>query len=67
MEKLKNLLEARETHLLELKKEKEKSLLSAPEGNLRISSHKNRTQYYHRTDPKDFNGIYIKEKDVEWC
>lgn len=65
MNKIKNLLEARKSHLLQLKKGKEESLKIAPEGSLRICSHGGRTQYYHRNDPKDFNGVYIKEKDVE--
>ena len=48
MEEVKNLLEAREKQLLQLKKEKEKALKSAPEGSLRICMHGNKTQYYHR-------------------
>ena len=63
MERVKNLLEAREKQLRQIKKDKEKALETAPDGSLRVCSHKNRTQYYHRTDPKDFNGVYIKEKD----
>lgn len=65
MNKIKNLLEARKGHLLQLKQGKEEALKIAPEGSLRICSHGGRTQYYHRNDPKDFNGVYIKEKDVE--
>ena len=63
MEEVKNLLKLREKQLLQMKKEKEKSLQTAPEGSLRVCSHGGRTQYYHRTDPKDFNGVYIREKD----
>ena len=29
-----------------------------------MCSSRNRVQYYQRMDPKDFNGIYIKEKDA---
>lgn len=65
MEKIKNLLKAREEALLSIKKSKEKELASAPNGTLRICSHGNRTQYYRREDPKDFNGVYIREKDVD--
>ncbi len=65
MEELKNLLEARQNYLLQLKKDKEKVLQNVPEGSLRICSHSSRTQYYQRKDPKDFNGIYIREKDME--
>lgn len=64
MEQIKNLLEARENQLKQLKKEKEKALEKAPEGSLRICKHGNKTQYYHRNNPKDFNGGYIKEKDI---
>ena len=64
MEQLKKSLEEREKVLLQLKKEKEKALAKAPSGTLRVCAGGNRTQYYHRIDPKDFNGVYIKEKDV---
>lgn len=64
MEEIKNLLETREKELLQMKAEKEKALRNAPNGSLRICSHGNRTQFYHRNDPKDFNGVYIREKDV---
>ena len=64
MEQIRKLLEERKEYLLRLKSEKEKSLRTAPEGMLRVCSSRNRVQYYQRTDPKDFNGIYIKEKDA---
>lgn len=63
MEEIKNLLEERKTRLLQLKKEKTKALKSVPEGFLRVCRHGEKTQYYHRKNPKDFNGVYIKEKD----
>lgn len=65
MERIKKLLEARRNYLLQLKKEKEEAFKTAPEGSLRICSHGGRTQYYQRTNPKDFNGVYIREKDIE--
>lgn len=65
MEKSKNLLVARENYLQEIKQEKEKALKNAPEGSLRICNHGKRTQYYLRNDPKDFNGTYIREKDIQ--
>lgn len=65
MEQIKNLLKARENYLLHLKEEKEKALQNAPEGSLRICCRGNKAQYYQRNDPKDFNGIYIREKDVD--
>ena len=64
MEQIKNMLESRKKYLQKVKKNKEKALLIAPEGSLRICNHGNRTQYYLRENPKDFNGIYIREKDV---
>lgn len=65
MEQIKKLLKERENQLQQLKKEKEKSLVKAPQGNLRLCKHGNKTQYYYRNDPKDFNGVYIKEKDID--
>ena len=64
MEEIRKLLKEREEFLLQLKREKEKALKTAPEGLLRVCSSGNRLQYSQRTDPKDFNGIYIKEKDI---
>lgn len=64
MEQIKNLLEARKNYLLQLEKEKEEALKAAPKGTLRICSGKRKAQYYHRTNPKDFNGEYISEKDI---
>ena len=59
MSEIEALLEARKKQLLKIKEEKEAGLLYFPEGTLRISGSRNRVQYYHRTDPKDNNGIYI--------
>lgn len=43
-----------------------KSICSdASERFLRICSRGEKAQYYQRNNPKDFNGIYIREKDVE--
>ena len=64
MNEVKDLLKAREKQLLQLKGEKEKALKSVPEGSLRICCHRNKTEFYHRTDPKDKNGTYIKEKEI---
>ena len=60
MDENKNLLKMRETYLTQLKKEKEKELLSAPEGTLRICDYGKRTQYYHRMNPADRFGTYIR-------
>ena len=64
MEQIKKILKEREEYLLRLKGEKEKALKNAPEGFLRVCRSKNRTQYYQRINPKDCNGTYIKEKDI---
>ncbi len=64
MERIKELLEKRRNYLLQLEKEKEEGLKNAPEGFLRISNGRNKAQYYHRTNPKDFSGEYICEKDI---
>ena len=63
MEEIKVKLRNREKKLLKLKKDKERALRNAPEGSLRVNVHGNRIQYYQRTEPKDLNGVYIKEKD----
>ncbi len=66
--KEKELLEALKARNLYLKKiitEKEKTIAKAPEGLLRISRSGNRIQYYYRTDPKDFNGEYIKDDNCQ--
>ncbi len=63
MEKVKKLLEEREKDLIRLKRDKEKELRNVPEGALRICSHGNRIQYYHRKDSKDPSGIYMPEKE----
>lgn len=65
MEQIKEILQKRATQLQQLKKEKEKSLAKAPEGSLRLCQHGDKIQYYHRNNPKDFNGVYIKEKNIE--
>ena len=63
MNEIKELLKTREIQLQNLKKDIEKSLKKAPKGSLRICKSKNRTQFYHRTNPKDFSGKYIPKKN----
>lgn len=63
MEQIKTILNSRRNQLLKLREEKEKALRDAPEGFLRIGGHGKKLQYYHRTDPKDFTGKYIREQD----
>lgn len=65
MEKIRKILEARRQNLLHIKNQKEKALSNVPDGNLRICNNKGRIQYYHRTNPKDFNGVYLREQDKE--
>ena len=65
MEKIRKMLEARKQNLLHIKNEKEKALSNVPQGNLRICNNKGRIQYYYRTNPKDFNGVYLREQDKE--
>ncbi len=62
---MKSKLEERKEVLERWKKEKEKAVISAPEGCLRICNKGNKTHYYMRTDPKDYNGVYIKNKDFK--
>lgn len=63
-EEIKKLLEVREKYLVQLKQEKEYNLKSVPEGCLRICKKGNKAQYYYRNDPKNFNGVYIAEKEM---
>lgn len=65
MEETKELLQKRTNYLLHLREEKEKDIADAPEGTLRICNSRNRTQYYQRIDPTDFNGSYIGEKGFQ--
>ena len=65
MEEIKTMMEEREKYLYLLKEEKENALKRAKEGSLRISRNRNKTQYYKRIDPKDCNGIYIREDDMK--
>lgn len=62
---MKSLLQERQKYLLQLKEEKEKALINVPAGTLRFCSSGGRTQYYHRTDPKDVTGVYIREEDIQ--
>lgn len=64
MEEVRRTLEARKNQLLQLKKEKEKALLSAPKGLLRVNCQGDRTQYYRRENANDANGVYLREKEV---
>lgn len=63
MEEVKKALVARKNQLIQLKKDKEKSLQNVPKGALRICCNGKRTQYYHRREPEDRRGIYLREKD----
>lgn len=64
MEQIKKALKERENYLQQLKQKKEKALEKVPEGSLRLCKHGDKTQYYHRTYPKDSNGVYIKERNI---
>ncbi|MGI6095445.1 MAG: hypothetical protein ACOYBL_08440 [Lachnospiraceae bacterium] len=65
MEQTKVLLKAREKQLIKIITDKKKVLKKAPDGSLRICCRGSRTLYYRRTDPKDFNGVYIRQKDKD--
>lgn len=41
-----------------------KSLVTAPEGNLRISNSRGNSQFYCYTNPKDTSGKYIRKKET---
>ena len=65
MEQVKQLLQSRKNYLQELIEEKEIALKTAPEGFLRICARYGHPQYYERHDPKDPNGTYIRENDIQ--
>lgn len=65
MKELKRKLEERRQNLLQIKKEKENSLLRAPAGTLHVCSSGGRTQYYHRTNRSDCSEVYIRDKDIQ--
>lgn len=65
MQEIQSLLEARKRQLLQIKEEKEASILSYPEGTLRISGSRSQPQYYHRIDSHNNNGNYICEENIQ--
>ncbi len=65
MKEVMERLEARKQQLLQWKQEKENALRNAPKGTLRVCCSGNRTQYYHRKDVKDSNGVYLRESEKE--
>lgn len=64
MKSIKTVLKERKEQLLKIKKEKERALKNVPTGHLRICQRGEKVQFYHRTDPKDFNGVYIPQKSI---
>ena len=62
---IKDTLQKRRTYLLKLEKETKKNLKDAPEGTLRISRSRGRTQYYLRKKPADKGGTYISKEKKE--
>ena len=64
MNEIRTMLDAREKFLLKLKSEKEKRLKKVPEGSLRINQKGNKTEYYHRTEPKNWSGKYIRKENM---
>lgn len=65
MENMKRYLENWKNYLLKLKTEKEKALLNAPKGTLRVVCGAVETKYYKRENPKNTTGIYIPKKDIK--
>lgn len=64
MDTLRDLLENRVQELRTIKERLEKELKKAPEGSLRISSSRGRTQYYYRRNQSDRRGNYIREIEL---
>lgn len=59
------MLEAEKEKLIRLQHKIENRMKSAPKGTLRISHSNHRLQYYHRMDPKDTKGKYIRKSEKE--
>ena len=59
--KLRQELATRREYLDELIQAKVSEIDKAPEGMLRVSSHRNKCQYYHRRTSKEKNGVYIRK------
>lgn len=66
MRKIEEELRMRQKELQKIKEEKEKALACAPPGRLRINTSQGSPHYYHRIEPKDFSGKYIRKKDMEF-
>ena len=60
-----NIMLKRKTELLRLEKEINNNLQDAPEGSLRISQSRGRTQYYLRKKPTDKGGAFIRKDRKE--
>ena len=67
MEQIKNILKQRQQQLWSLKEEKEKALIGAPSGHLRISSSDKRVQLYHKDGADNTGGRYLCVKDREFA
>ena len=63
-ESLTEQLISRKKYLETLIKEKNDALSKAPEGRLRFMKDGEKIRYYHRTDPRNPTGTYIKIKDI---
>jgi len=59
----KSMIDNRIMYLNRIIEDKQRSLLKAPEGKIRIVKIRSRPHYYWRKDPKERTGSYIREKD----
>jgi len=64
MENIKEILQARQKYLLQMKADKEKQIKNAPDGTLRVCNNGGRIQFYHRIEPTDCCGRYINEREL---
>ncbi len=58
-------LSARIEYLEKIIAKKEVAFAHAPEGHLRFSTRGKQVYYFHRTDPKDLSGVYIKRSEIK--
>ena len=64
MDELQRILTTKINELKHLIEISEQCLATSPEGSLQISRNQNTIQFYHRTNPKDTHGIYIKKSET---
>lgn len=66
MDELQFQLQTRIKELTRVIDDAAECIAKAPKGSLHIKKNKNGIQYYHRTNPKDTHGIYIRKSEIKF-